>query len=84
MRIDKFSVGSLLEYLEEKYPDSYESQEQIKSTSIISENLFAILFFCHEACLINCSPIEENDRIVEFRNIRINSNGINWLHSYRK
>jgi hypothetical protein len=79
MPIDKNSIKNLLEFLERKYPDTYESQEQIKSSSINPNELFKLLFFCHEDLLIHSSTIEEHGRIVGFRNIRINSNGINWL-----
>lgn len=84
MEITKDSVRNLLTFLEREYPAGFESLEKIQDISINPTTLFKNLFFCHEERLIEASPIEESGDIVDFRSIRINSNGISWLLGVKK
>jgi hypothetical protein len=85
MPITKDDIRNLLSFLEEKYPETYDSVESLKNAipPLVNPNeLSKHLFFCYEEGLISCSAIKESGRIADFALIRISSKGIRFLQGF--
>ena len=87
MRFNKGEMVNFLEFLEEKYPNEFETLESFTKSvppAINKKDILPLVFFFWEGKYINASPIEENGKIVDFKYIRINSNGIEYLLNLKK
>ncbi len=86
MPFSKDSIKTLLAFLENKYPATYEDVEAIKKEAplqIDPNELFRNLLFCREEGFIDCSPISEDVHgIVDLKFIKINSAGIRFLRGF--
>jgi len=81
MPMTKSSISNLLVFLEEKYPATISSMEELKKSAPPNVNpaeLFRLLYFCWEEKFIACTTEADNSGIVGFNNIRITSTGIRF------
>jgi hypothetical protein len=82
MPMDKSSILNLLKFLEEKYPSTFSTMEELKKnapSSVNPEELFRLLYFCWEEKFIGCTTEVDNKAVAGFNNIRITSTGIRFL-----
>ena len=81
MPMTKSSISNLLVFLEEKYPGTFSTMEELKKSVPLSVNpdeLFRLLYFCWEEKFIACTTEANNSGVVGFNNIRITSTGIRF------
>jgi len=77
------SLESLYKEIELQIQENFKKEILLQTQNIDPDNLFKLLFFCLEAGLINCTPVEEEAAgVVDFSNIRINSPGIRFLREF--
>jgi phage portal protein BeeE len=80
MPIDKDAVRNLLEFLEQKYPNTVDNSAAITTPFVNPTEVMKLLHFCWEDGLIECSPIKSDQKGIEdFAFIKISSKGIRHL-----
>ena len=78
MSIDSTPVDFLLQYLYEKFPKDINPNE-ISEHYVKPEDKMKLIRYCYEKGFIDAATIKEGEEILEYRNIRITSDGIDYL-----
>ena len=73
-------VDLLLQFLEEKYPKDIINSNEISTLYVVPKERMKLIQYCIEKLLVSADPIQtDQDGIIDWYNIRITSEGIDYL-----